>query len=37
MGQVSRDGQIRRRYWSGSQVIAWAEQQGIEVTDETIA
>ena len=35
--QISRDGQVRRRYWSGSQVITWAEQQGVEITDETIA
>lgn len=37
MGQLSHDGQVRRRYWSGNQVTTWAEQQGIHVTDETVA
>ncbi|MFG3602491.1 AlbA family DNA-binding domain-containing protein [Micromonospora chersina] len=40
MGQLSREGQVRRRYWSTSgvqrQVVAWAEANGIEVTDDTI-
>ena len=36
MGQLSRDGQIRRPYWSDQQIIRWAEQNGIEVTNDTI-
>ena len=36
MGQLSRDGQIRRPYWSQQQIIPWAEQNGIEVTNDTI-
>lgn len=36
MGQLSRDGQIRRPYWSQQQIILWAEQNGIEVSDDTI-
>lgn len=40
LGQFSRDGRIRRRYWrQGWQqlVAAWADQNGIEVTDQTLA
>jgi Schlafen, AlbA_2 len=37
MGQLSRDGQLRRRYWGNPQMITWAEQHGIEVTDDAIA
>lgn len=37
MPQLSRDGQLRRRYWSGQQIVTWAEQHGIEVTDDKIA
>jgi len=36
MGQLSRGGKVRRLYWSGPQIVTWAEQNGIEVTDETI-
>ncbi|MFC0504958.1 helix-turn-helix domain-containing protein [Micromonospora costi] len=39
MGQLSRDGRIRRQYWSSSrnsEIVAWAEAYGIEVTDEKI-
>lgn len=36
MGQLSRDGQLRRLYWRGQDVGTWAEQNGIEVTDDTI-
>lgn len=36
MGQLSRNGQIRRHYWGGQQIIQWAEQNGIEVTNDTI-
>ena len=36
MGQLSREGKVRRRYWSNPQIVTWAEQNGIEVTDETI-
>jgi len=36
MGQLSREGKVRRRYWSDPQIVAWAEQNGIEVTDEEI-
>jgi hypothetical protein len=35
--QLSRDGQLRRRYWSGKQMVTWAEQHGIEVTDDAVA
>jgi hypothetical protein len=34
MGQLTRDGQLQRRYWHWPQVITWAEENGIEVTDE---
>jgi hypothetical protein len=37
MGQISRDGKLRRRYWGQQQIVTWAEQHGIEVTDDTIA
>jgi len=37
MGQLTRKGQLRRRYWSGSQIVAWAEQHGIEVAEDRIA
>jgi len=36
MGQLSREGKVRHRYWSNRQIVTWAEQNGIEVTDETI-
>jgi hypothetical protein len=34
MGQLSRDGQLRRPYWGQQEIIAWAEQNGIEVTSD---
>ena len=37
MGQLSRDGLLRRGYWSQQQIIRWAEQNGIEVTNDTIS
>ncbi|MFI7661782.1 helix-turn-helix domain-containing protein [Micromonospora parva] len=39
MGQLSRDGKVRRRYWSRptqTHISEWAESYGIEVTDETL-
>ncbi|MGW3606789.1 hypothetical protein [Micromonospora sp. NPDC005161] len=40
MGQLSRDGRVRRRYWSArgwqAMIVAWAEKNGITVTDETM-
>jgi hypothetical protein len=39
MGQITRDGQLRRRYWGSTwsrQIIAWAETNHIEVTDEIL-
>jgi hypothetical protein len=36
MGQLSRDGQLRRPYWSQQLITTWAEQNGIEVTDDRI-
>ncbi|RZU75111.1 hypothetical protein EV384_3638 [Micromonospora kangleipakensis] len=40
MGQLSRDGRIRRPYWAShglrGPIVAWAEKNDIEVTDETI-
>ncbi len=35
LGQLSRDGKLRSRYWGNTwsqQIVAWAQQQGIEVT-----
>lgn len=38
MGQLSLDGEIRRRYWQDSAAfVGWAERHGITVTDEVIA
>jgi hypothetical protein len=38
MGQLSLDGEIRRRYWNNpATLLEWAEQFGITVTDNTIA
>jgi schlafen family protein len=37
MGQLSRDGQLRRPYWSQTDVITWAQEHGIEVTDDRLA
>jgi hypothetical protein len=36
MAQLSRDGAVRRRYFSHlqSQLVAWAEQHQIELTDD---
>ncbi|MER7894275.1 ATP-binding protein [Micromonospora sp. NPDC094482] len=39
MGQLTRDGRIRRRYWSSTrqpEIVKWAEANRIEVTDESI-
>ncbi|MCO1597419.1 ATP-binding protein [Micromonospora sp. RHAY321] len=39
MGQLTRDGRIRRGYWSSSrqsEIVQWAEAYGIEVTEEGI-
>jgi hypothetical protein len=32
LGHISRDGQIRRRYWAHTPIITWAERHGIEIT-----
>lgn len=37
MGQLSRDGRLRRPYWGHTEIITWAEQHGIGVTNEKIA
>jgi hypothetical protein len=37
LGHLSREGQIRRRYWAHTPITAWAEQHGIEVTENTLA
>jgi hypothetical protein len=38
MGQLSLDGEIRRRYWKDSgALLGWAERHGITVTDDAIA
>lgn len=37
--QVTRDGELRRKYWSSyrhQEIQAWADQAGIPVTDETL-
>jgi hypothetical protein len=39
MGQLSRDGKVRSRYWSHEwrpQLVTWAEQNGIIVTDDAL-
>lgn len=39
MGQLARDGRLRRRYWNHewqAQIVAWAQHHGIDVTDETL-
>ena len=39
MGQLSRDGKVRRPYWGNQwrpQFVRWAEQHGIEVTDDAL-
>jgi Putative DNA-binding domain len=39
MGQLTSDGQIRRKYWNHdmqANVVAWAEANDIKVSDETI-
>jgi hypothetical protein len=39
-GQVTRDGQLRRAYWSGyrhPELEAWAAQAGVAVSDETLS
>lgn len=37
LGHLSREGQIRGLYWAHSPITDWAEQHGIEVTDDTFA
>jgi Putative DNA-binding domain len=37
MGQLSRDGQLRRPYWGRPDVITWAQQNDIEITDDRLA
>lgn len=37
MGQLSRDGEIRRRYWADpAALLQWAARYGIEATEEVI-
>ena len=36
MFQITRDGEFRRRYWADQQVITWAGQNGIGVTDNIV-
>jgi hypothetical protein len=37
MGQLSRDGAVRSRYWNMlEQIAAWAERHQIEVTDDLL-
>ena len=40
MGQISRDGELRQRYWAPrnwqAEMVAWAEQNGITVTDAVL-
>lgn len=38
MGQLTHDGEVRRRYWGGYQpkMVAWAEQYGVAVVDSTL-
>jgi hypothetical protein len=39
MGQLSRDGELRRRYWGRdwqAAMVAWAERNGITVTDAVL-
>ena len=36
MFQITRDGEFRRRYWADQQVITWAGQNGIGVTDDIV-
>jgi hypothetical protein len=36
MSQLSRDGRVRRPYWSRTDVITWAQEHGIEVTDDRL-
>jgi hypothetical protein len=31
LGHISRDGQIRRRYWAHTPIVTWAEQHGIAI------
>jgi hypothetical protein len=37
LGQLSRDGQLRRGYWSRPQIVTWAEQHSLEVIDDKIS
>jgi hypothetical protein len=36
MGQISRDGQLRRRYWTRTPIASWAEQHGIEISEDIV-
>jgi hypothetical protein len=38
LGQLTRDGRVRRRYWGTRQeaVVKWAEQNEIQVTDDVL-
>lgn len=36
IGHISRDGQIRRRHWAHTPIATWAEQHGIELTEDTL-
>jgi hypothetical protein len=36
MGQLSRDGQLRRRYWGQREMVTWAQEHGIEITDDVV-
>jgi hypothetical protein len=39
LGQVTRDGRIRRRYWQhalAQRLVPWAEQHAIDVTDDVL-
>lgn len=39
MGQLTHDGRLRRKYWDDAwqqEIVTWASEQGIVVTDETL-
>jgi hypothetical protein len=36
LGQLTRDGQIRRRHWAHIPITTWADQHGIEITEDTV-
>ncbi len=35
LGQLSSDGRIRSRYWTHTPITDWAEQHGIEISEDT--